>query len=195
MGRDRLTQVPGLFRSAPVARYPTRRSLCVQSASVRPVWGRFCRSRCSSLQGRSGGRMPVPRVWLAGFGGLPASAEEPTPGATPSQLFPAGPGPTSAPGPNAGPAPVPTTVPAEVANWDGLAGAAQLGALGVASLLLAGVAFTTLAWMLHAWRTPQHLKAPASSVRAARRACRSRCWCRPGTRRRCWGRLSTSWPV
>lgn len=34
-----------------------------------------------------------------------------------------------------------------------------MSALAFASLLLAGVAMTTLAWMLHAWRTPQSLEA------------------------------------
>jgi cellulose synthase/poly-beta-1,6-N-acetylglucosamine synthase-like glycosyltransferase len=49
--------------------------------------------------------------------------------------------------------------PAKATAWEDVTGAVQLGALGLASLLLAGVAFTTLAWMLHAWRTPQHLEA------------------------------------
>jgi len=46
--------------------------------------------------------------------------------------------------------------PATVHSWWSLGG---FTALVVVSLLLTGVAGTTLAWMLHAWRTPQHLEA------------------------------------
>lgn len=90
----------------------------------------------------------------------PAMADAPTPSAPPTQLFPAGPQPTEQSGPNSGPTTMPTAAPStSVLTWaDGLQGV-ELGALALASLLLAGVAFTTLAWMLHAWRSPQHLEA------------------------------------
>ena len=43
--------------------------------------------------------------------------------------------------------------PTSVLGWVGIA------ALVLVASVLTGVAFTTLAWMLHAWRTPQHLLA------------------------------------
>ncbi len=87
-----------------------------------------------------------------------AAPTPPSSGATP--LLPAGPQPAQTNGPNAGPTAEPQSAPIDLrSGWQDAAGIAQLGVLGLASLLLAGVAMTTLAWMLHAWRTPQHLEA------------------------------------
>ena len=76
-------------------------------------------------------------------------------------------------GPNRDPATGPT--PAEQAP--GVPGigpgeAIGLAVLSLVSLLLAGVAMTTLAWMLHAWRSPQTLEATGFSraPRAPRRS-------------------------
>lgn len=87
-----------------------------------------------------------------------AAPTPPTSGAKP--LLPAGPQPAETSGPNAGPTAEPESAPIDLrSGWQDAAGIVQLGILGLASLLLAGVAMTTLAWMLHAWRTPQHLEA------------------------------------
>ncbi len=53
-------------------------------------------------------------------------------------------------------------------DWDSTSGRVGLILLGAVSVALTGVAMTTLAWMLHAWRTPQHLEA-TGFVRSARK--------------------------
>ncbi|SDU83412.1 Glycosyltransferase, catalytic subunit of cellulose synthase and poly-beta-1,6-N-acetylglucosamine synthase [Microlunatus sagamiharensis] len=89
----------------------------------------------------------------------PASAAPtPEPAPSASQLFPAGPAPSETSAPNRGPATEPAAVPGLLDDVSGGQVAGFL-ALSVVSLALAGVAFTTLAWMLHAWRSPSHLEA------------------------------------
>lgn len=60
--------------------------------------------------------------------------------------------------------PMPAPAPDVVAPLPDGEGLSALGWVGVAllvlvSLVMTAVAFTTLAWMLHAWRTPEHLLA------------------------------------
>ncbi len=100
---------------------------------------------------------------------LPVSSAQaaPSPEPTASQLLPAGPAPVQPDVPNRGP----QTAPAPVEGLlNDVSATDLLGylALGGASLLLAGVAFTTLAWMLHAWRSPSHLES-TGFVRSDRR--------------------------
>jgi len=91
-----------------------------------------------------------------------ASAAPTPPSGDSTPLLPAGPQQPAVPtaGPNAGPTAVPDMAPLDLrTGWQDAAGIIELSALSLASLLLFGVAITTLAWMLHAWRTPQHLEA------------------------------------
>ncbi len=81
----------------------------------------------------------------------------------PPQLFPSSnPAPTLDAGPNNDAAGNPTETSGEagvrLTGSDGTE-IAGLVALGVASVVLAAVAMTTLAWMLHAWRSPESLAA------------------------------------
>ncbi|MGI8627466.1 MAG: glycosyltransferase family 2 protein, partial [Geodermatophilaceae bacterium] len=69
-------------------------------------------------------------------------------------------------GPNRAPAGDPSRTEQDSAE-DGIGAAEALGltALALVSLVLGGVAMTTLAWMLHAWRSPQTLEATGFSRR------------------------------
>ncbi|MEO7944009.1 MAG: hypothetical protein ABIR34_11455, partial [Marmoricola sp.] len=82
-----------------------------------------------------------------------AAAAEPTPAPSATQLLPQGSGPAAVPiGPNAGNTAPPVTADVVPVLPGGVEGV-ELAALALVSLILAGVAITTLSWMLHAWRT------------------------------------------
>ncbi len=73
--------------------------------------------------------------------------------------------------PNRGVLPESTPVPSGVSLDAGMTGWELLGvaALVLVSLAMTGIAWTTLFWMLHAWRTPQSLvrtRFPASPLTA-----------------------------
>ena len=74
---------------------------------------------------------------------------------------PAVPDPGSVPSPPPVVAEIAGSTPSSVLGWVGV------GLLVLVAALLTGVAFTTLAWMLHAWRTPQHLRATRFGGRSA----------------------------
>ena len=98
---------------------------------------------------------------ISGLTAPSAAAAAPKPSAPPSQLFPPVSQPTiTAQAPNRGATSeaAPTTT-GSISDWNSTSGRAGLILLGLVSVVLTGVAMTTLAWMLHAWRTPQHLEA------------------------------------
>jgi hypothetical protein len=68
-----------------------------------------------------------------------------------------------------------------------------LTALVSLSFALAAVAMTTLAWMLHAWRSPQHLEATGFARPSGMPTLPSRCWSLLGMRRRSWATPLTRW--
>ncbi|WP_405059172.1 glycosyltransferase [Kribbella sp. NBC_01505] len=78
----------------------------------------------------------------------PADSSSPAPG---DELVP--PAPVAVPNQTVQAPGVSSSLPTSVPGWLGLV------LLVVVSLVLTAVAFTTLAWMLHAWRTPEHLEA------------------------------------
>ncbi len=88
------------------------------------------------------------------------SVADPLGGATPAVRDPAdiSRGPAGAATPTADPA-----NPTSALGWVGVA------LLALVSAALSGVALTTLAWMLHAWRTPEHLLATKFGGRSSRR--------------------------